>query len=85
MMSMAPTAVIRPAENVSGYPARRIGGSIALPTVATVAALAPEMAPKIADVPTVVTPRLPGTRPTPACTKSTMRCATLPRDISSPA
>jgi len=56
-----------------------------LPTVATVAALAPEMAPKIADVPTAVTPKLPGTRPTPDCTKSTMRCATDPRDISSPA
>ena len=38
-----------------------------------------------ADVPTAVTPRLPGTRPTPACTKSTIRCATLPRDMSSPA
>ena len=69
MMSIAPTAVIRPAEKVSGYPALRIGGSIALPTVATVAALAPEIAPKIAEVPTAVTPRLPGMRPTPAWTR----------------
>ena len=56
-----------------------------LPMVATVAALAPEIAPKIAEVPTAVTPRLPRTEPTPACTKSTSRCATLPRPINSPA
>ena len=31
--------------------------------VATVAALAPEIAPKIAEVPTAVTPRLPRTEP----------------------
>ena len=43
------------------YPARRIAGYITLPIVATHAALAPEIAPKIADVPTVVTPRLPRT------------------------
>ena len=55
------------------------------PTVATVAALAPEIAPKIAEVPTVVRPRLPRTEPTPACTTSTIRPATLPRPISSPA
>ena len=56
-----------------------------LPMVATVAALAPEIAPKIAEVPTVVTPRLPRTEPTPPWTKSTSRCATLPRPINSPA
>ena len=56
-----------------------------LPMVATVAALAPEIAPKIAEVPTAVTPRLPRIEPTPPCTKSTKRWATLPRPISSPA
>ena len=55
------------------------------PMVATVAALAPEIAPKMAEVPTVVTPRLPGIEPIPDCTTSTMRRATLPRPISSPA
>jgi hypothetical protein len=55
------------------------------PTVATVAALAPEIAPKMADVPTVVTARLPRTDPTPDWTKSTSRCATVPRPMSSPA
>ncbi len=45
----------------------------------------PEIAPKIVAVPTVVTPRLPRTEPTPPWTKSTSRCATLPRPISSPA
>ena len=44
-----------------------------------------EMAPKIAEVPTVVTARLPRTEPTAPCTKSTSRCATLPRPINSPA
>jgi len=53
--------------------------------VATQAALTPEIAPKIADVPTVVTARLPRTEPTPPCTKSTRRWATLPRPINSPA
>jgi hypothetical protein len=55
------------------------------PTVATVAAAAPEIAPKIAEVPTVVTPSAPGSGPTPALTTSTMRRATLPRPMSSPA
>lgn len=56
-----------------------------LPMVATAAELMPEMAPNIAAAPTVVTPRLPRTVPTPACTKSTSLWATLPRPISSPA
>ena len=47
--------------------------------------LTPEIAPKIADVPTVVTPRLPRVAPIPLWTTSTRRCATLPRPISSPA
>ena len=34
---------------------------------------------------TAVTPRLPRIEPTPPCTKSTKRWATLPRPISSPA
>jgi hypothetical protein len=53
--------------------------------VATAAALTPEIAPKIVAVPTVVIPRLPRNGPTPLCTKSTRRCATLPRPINSPA
>ena len=39
----------------------------------------------LAEVRTAVTPRLPRTEPTPPCTKSTSRCATLPRPINSPA
>jgi len=53
--------------------------------VATAAALTPEIAPKIVATPTVVTPRLPRTEPTPACTKSTSLLATEPRPINSPA
>ena len=83
--SIAPTAVMSPAAKCSGYFSRRIAGTMILPMVATVAALTPEIAPKIAEVPTVVTPRLPRTLPTPAWTTSTSRCATLPRPISSPA
>ena len=66
MISIAPTAVTSPAANGSGYPARRIAGNMTLPTVATQAALTPEMAPKIAEVPTVVTARPPRTDPTPS-------------------
>src|SRR5574343_691180 len=55
------------------------------PTVATVAALAPDKAPNTADVPTVVKGKDPLTEPTDACTMSTMRRATLPRPINSPA
>src|SRR5262249_56189705 len=50
--SIAPTAVMRPAMNVSGDPARRISGTMTLPMVAPVAPLAPEIARKIPGVAT---------------------------------
>ena len=82
--SMAPMEVRRPAEKRAGYPALLRAGSMARPMVATDAALSPDMAPKRAEEQTVVTPSPPGTRPTPALTKSTRRRATEPRPMSSP-
>ena len=82
---IALTEVTSPAVTRRGYLAASIDGLMTFPTDATAAALEPEIAPKTVAVPTVVTPSAPGTPATKECTKSTRRCETVPRDISSPA